>query len=198
MDRKERSLNGSQATRRRRGGASFCSCNEARARRVSSRRQGFKIPEPLRMDQNEICVALERAMLSGGKTATAARKLLEVLQPHLLKEEMGLLHVLGALRQLLDGELTPEMGNIPLLTERLKAERFNLAREHERVLRAARGLRRSAEAEAKTELASFTEHLALRAWMDEVVFYPAAILLGDYLKLRLQQGLSGREPLEER
>ena len=55
------------------------------------------------------------------------------------------------------------------------------------IIEAARKLLRAARAEGKLKLAAFTEHLMLRAWTDEVVFYPAAILIGEYLKLRFAE-----------
>lgn len=144
---------------------------------------GLKMPEPLRLDQAELCVELELATLAGGKTAKAARKLLKVLQPHLLQEEEDLLQILGLLAPLAQGELTPDMQSIPARTERLKARAFNIAREHATIRQASDNLLHAADAEGKRELAAFIQRLKLRTWMDEVVFYPAALLLGEYVKL---------------
>ena len=177
-------------------GASLCSCPAARLRQQKASTHEaapqnqlpeFSIPEPLRVDQDELCVALERAALSGGKTGNAARKLRNVLQPHLLKEEEDLLQTLGLLMPLSCGQITPAMRQIPSRTEHLKARMFEIVREHAAIIKAARELLRVARAERKLPLVSFTEHLMLRAWTDEVVFYPAAILIGEYLKLRFVQ-----------
>ena len=98
--------------------SSLCSCTEARIRRNQAPTRkaeqpnqppGFNIPEPLRMDQNELCQSLERATLSGGKTGKAATVLLKVLQPHLLKEEEDMLQTLGFLLPLSQGQITPAM-----------------------------------------------------------------------------------------
>ena len=170
--------------------ARSCSCTEVRMRqnRAAARKADqspeFHIPEPLRVDQDGLCKALEHATWSGGKTGNAARKLLKVLQPHLLKEEEDLLQTLGLLLPLSRGQVTPAMRQIPSRTEHLKARMFEIVREHAEIIDAARGLLRAARSERKLSLAAFTEHLMLRAWTDEVVFYPAAILIGEYLKLR--------------
>ncbi len=61
----------------------------------------------------------------------------------------------------------------------------------------ARKLLQAARSERKLKLAHFTQRLLLRAWMDEVVFYPAAIVAGEYLKLALkepQHAFSADEP----
>lgn len=189
------SSNPRHSSRSRSDRSGFCSCFHGRAR--SSRAKGslpkltylpkdLRIPEPLRMDQNELCVALERATLAGGKTATAAKELLKVLQPHLLSEEEDLLQVLGLLSPLAQGQLTPAMQSIPRKTERLKARMFDIAREHALIHEATDKLLRDAQAEGKSRLVTFCEHLRLRAWTDEVVFYPAAILIGEYIKLKLR------------
>ncbi|MGO8700771.1 MAG: hypothetical protein ACLQVY_24030 [Limisphaerales bacterium] len=176
--------------------STLCSCGEARVRRgktlaaredQSDRPQEFKIPEPLRIDQNDLCAALERAILSSGKTGKAAKKLLKVLQPHLLKEEGDLLQTLGLLVPLAQGKISAEMRSVPLKTEHLKSRMFGIMREHIAIIEASRNLAQVARAERKLKLAVFTEHLILRAWTDEVVFYPAAILIGEYLKLRFEE-----------
>jgi hypothetical protein len=176
----------------------LCSCTEARAHRQGTPAAGkgqrgalaeFKIPEPLRIDQNEICAALGRAVLSGGKTGRAATELRKVLQPHLLKEEEDLLQTLGLLVPLAQGEVSSAMQSIPEKTEHLKARMFEIVREHAVIIEAAHKLLRAARSERKLALVGFTEHLMLRAWTDEVVFYPAAILIGEYLKLKFARRL---------
>ena len=185
-----------RANRRRPTRSALCSCTEARMQRNGAvadkanqldQLPEFKIPEPLRVDQNELCRALEHAAFAGGKTGAAARKLLKVLQPHLLKEETDLLQTLGLLMPLSRGQITPAMRQISTRTEHLKARMFEIVREHAEIIEAAHKLLHAARAERKLALAAFTEHLMLRAWTDEVVFYPTAILIGEYLKLRFQE-----------
>ena len=79
------------------------------------------------------------------------------------------------------------MQDVPAKTQRLKSRMFEIAREHAVIIEAARKLLRAARSEKKLALVTFTEHLMLRAWTDEVVFYPAAILVGEYLKLRFNR-----------
>ncbi len=148
------------------------------------------------MDQNELCVALERATLSGGRTGRAARELRAVLQPHLLREEEDLLQTLGLLLPLAQGKITPGMQSVPSRTEHLKSRMFEIMREHVVIIEAAHKLLRAARSERKLALVGFTEHLMLRAWTDEVVFYPAAILIGEYLKLKFSRPVPhGQEAL---
>lgn len=190
-----------RASNRRPARSAPCGCARARGRRSTGTEANpltglpeFKIPEPLQINQNELCLALERAVLAGGKTGSAARKLLQVLQPHLLKEETDFLQPLGLLVGLSRGQITDSMRQIPARTEHLKARMFEIVREHAAIIEAARRLLQAARAEHKLALAAFTERLMLRAWTDELVFYPAAILIGEYLKLRFVEPASGGEP----
>lgn len=197
-NQKTRLSDGRPIGRRRPIRSTLCSCTEARRQRNGAAGEAnplnhpseFKIPEPLQVDQNALCQALEHAAFAGGKTGVAARKLLKVLQPHLLKEETDLLQTLGLLMPISRGQISPAMRQIPARTEHLKARMFEIVREHAEIIEAARELLRVARAEHKLALVTFTEHLMLRAWTDEVVFYPTAILIGEYLKLRFEERAS--------
>lgn len=200
QQRKSRLFNDRQVNRRRPAPSTSCSCTEARRQRDKAAANemnplnqlpDFKIPEPLQIRQDELCTALERAVLTGGETGAAARKLQQVLQPHLLKEETDLLQPLGLLLPLARGDNTPAMRQVLSRTEHLKARMFEIVREHAEIIEAAQELLRVARAERKLALAAFTERLMLRAWTDEVVFYPAAVLIGEYLKLRFPERTAG-------
>ena len=147
----------------------------------------LEIPEPLRLDQQELQVALQRAGMAGGKTSAAAKQLTKLLQPHLMKEEKDLLQTLGALLPMAKGEITDDMRELLPKTERLKTRVFEMVREHSAIIEAARKLLRVARTERKLKVAGFTERLLLRAWMDEVVFYPAAVVAGEYLRLMVKE-----------
>ena len=183
-----------------RASSNFCSCSEVRAKRQKttgneSANRNFQIPEPLQVNQNDMCVALERAALSGGKTGNAAKELMKILQPHLLKEEEDLLQTLGLLVPLARGEFNSDMQEVTAKTEHLKSRMFEIMREHVEIIEAAHKLLHAARAEKKLSLVEFTERLMLRAWTDEVVFYPAAVLIGEYLKLKSVDAL---KPVEIR
>jgi len=60
-----------------------------------------------------------------------------------------------------------------------------MLREHKAVVTALKKLMTAAKKEKKPEHARFAEKLALHAKTEEDVLYPAAILIGEYLKLRL-------------
>lgn len=189
MKTENRNFRSARHSQTGRASTDVCSCSEMRARRRKKiinkpQSRDFQIPEPLQVNQNEMCVALERATRSGGKTGRAARNLMKVLQPHLLKEEEDLLQTLGLLVPLAHNEFHAGMLDVLEKTQHLKARMFEIMREHVEIIDAAHKLLHAAQAERKLSLVAFTERLMLRAWTDEVVFYPTAILIGDYLRLK--------------
>jgi hypothetical protein len=70
------------------------------------------------------------------------------------------------------------------LAGKLRAELPTMLAEHQAVAEALKGLRAAAQQEGRHEYVEFTEQLMQHAKTEEEIFYPAAIVVGDYLKLR--------------
>jgi hypothetical protein len=147
----------------------------------------FEIPKALRLREERICSALRQAGGMGGATGEAAELLEAILLPHLAKERADLLQPLGLLRRLARGEVTSEMGQVLPQIDRLKHDLHDLRVEHATILSALRHFVAAARAEGKQEGARFAERLLFRAWLDESVFTPLAILIGEHLERRLKQ-----------
>ena len=144
----------------------------------------FKIPRPMKLEHEELHKELVRATKSGGKTAGAAKAVAELLHPHFVKEEEYALPPLGILSAVARGKIVPEMGSAISMTERLKAELPQMIKEHKAIVSALKKLTRAAKAEKKPEIADFAEKLVLHAKTEEEFFYPASILLGEFLKAK--------------
>lgn len=129
---------------------------------------------------------LERATTVGGETADAARAVLEVLVPHMLCEEEFAVPPLKLLPRLARGEFTPDMAKILPKAEMMKAELPRMLKEHELIVEALRRLLQAAVKERHDGYAGFAQKLILHAQQEEEVFYPASILVGEYIKLRLE------------
>ena len=145
----------------------------------------FNIPGSLKSEHEELHAELVRATKAGGKTGESARAVAKILHPHFEKEEEYALPPLGLLRVLAGGKVTQEMKEAIIMTDRLKAELHQMLEEHKEIVAALRNLTDAAEKENKPEYARFAEKLALHAQNEEEVLYPAAILVGEYLKLKL-------------
>jgi hypothetical protein len=147
----------------------------------------FDIPEPLQIAESELKAHLGAATEAGGKTAEEARVLQAVLLPHFLKERDDELNPLSLLGPLSEGRVSPAMADVLPAIERLRAELPALEKEHEEVFAALHRLVDAAKAEGKPEVARFAKRLILRAWIDEAVFYPATLLVGEHLKFKLNK-----------
>ncbi len=145
-----------------------------------------RIPESLKWEHEELHAELARATKAGGKTGAAAKAVAGVLHNHFLKEEEFALPPIGLLAALARGEIEDEMRDVLVMTERLKAELPEMLREHQAVVTALAELTAAAKKEKLAEHARFAKKLMVHAQTEEEVLYPAAILIGEYLKLRLK------------
>jgi hypothetical protein len=144
----------------------------------------FKIPEPLKIEHEELHAELVRATKEAGEIGAAARKVAEALHPHFVKEEEYALPPLGLLSAIAQGQLSPEMKGVLGLTDRLKRELPEMLKEHQGIVAALEALSSAARKHNREEYARFAEKLMLHARTEEEVLYPAAILIGEYVRLK--------------
>lgn len=143
------------------------------------------IPSSLNEEHEELHRMLQNATQLSGKTGEAANRVARLLHPHFVKEEEFVLPVLSLLPLLQKGLLTPEMGFAVELAEKLKSELPQMLEEHARIVTELQSLRQTALEEHHPVVSHFTDKLMLHAKTEEEITYPAAVLVGDYLKLKL-------------
>ena len=157
-------------------------------------------PYTLKVEHEELHGELKNAIASGGATGEAAKEVASVLHPHFVKEEeyamplLGLLYVLtkentssrgSQRRQTEPGLLNiePQVREMAIsMSDRLEEDLSNMLEEHKTIVATLDKLKAAAAAENKKEQAHFAEKLVLHAKTEEEVLYPAAILIGKYLK----------------
>jgi hypothetical protein len=144
-------------------------------------------PGSIKAEHEEIHAALAKAIAAGNKTGQAARAVETVLVAHFEKEELYALPPLGLLAPLSRGEITPDMRPILTVTDRLRTELPTMLKEHEELRSALDRLADMAKAENQTDAAHFAERLAQHAKNEEEILYPAALLVGDYLRIKLEK-----------
>ena len=143
----------------------------------------IRIPAPLKEEHEELHADLVRATKAGGRTGEAAKAVAVALHPHFVKEEAFALPALGLLADLAHGKLDPAMLNVLALTDKLEAELPAMLEEHKAIVSALMALTEAADAESKPEAARFAQKLILHAQTEEQVLYPAALLVGRYLRV---------------
>ena len=77
------------------------------------------------------------------------------------------------------------MAGVLAMTDRLKAELGEMLAEHKQIVTALKALAAEANRQDKPQYAEFAEKLILHAQTEEDVSYPTAILIGEYVKMRL-------------
>jgi hypothetical protein len=147
----------------------------------------FTIPHTMELEHEELHKELRKGTREGGETGEAAKKLAKILHPHFVKEEDFALPPLGLLPLLSKGRVTPDMKDILLMTDKLKTELNQMLKEHKQILNALKKLVVAAKKERKLEYLRFADRLTTHAKAEEELYYPAAILVGEYVKLKLRK-----------
>jgi tellurite resistance protein len=85
-----------------------------------------------------------------------------------------------------EDKIRPEMkNNVIVMADKLKANLSHMIEEHKEIVAALNNLIEISKKENKIELIQFAEKLKLHAKTEEQVLYPSAILVGEYLKLKI-------------
>jgi len=144
----------------------------------------LKIPEPLTIENEELHAELAEAARAGGAVGDAAQAVARVLHSHFLREARFAMPPLSLLRPLAEGNWEPEMAEVLAVTDALKKEMPRMLEEHKSIVAALKVLGAVAGKENRTEYAWLAEKLILHARTEEEVLYPAALLVGEYVRLR--------------
>lgn len=144
----------------------------------------LRVPRALAIEHRGLRADMIAALKSGGRTAAAASALIRAVRPHFLKEEKYALRPLGALGLLARGQAPSEAGFLRAQAEQLREYLPTMLAEHKRILAAAKRLATAARKENKLAQVHFAARLQLHLQTEESVLYPAALLIGYYLRLR--------------
>lgn len=145
-------------------------------------------PPSLKQEHDELHAELAAATKGQGPVGEAARAVARSLHPHFLKEEEFALPPLGLAAALARGETTREAASVTAMTDRLKAELPQMLAEHREIVAALRKLEDTARAHNDEPAIRLARKIVSHALVEEEVMYPAAILVGEYVKARLGRG----------
>lgn len=146
------------------------------------------IPESMRLEHEELHNELLGATKAPGRIGEAARAVAKVLHPHFVREEQIALPPLGLLRALGEGQFAAEMLDVLPLTDALRAELPRMLEEHKAIGAALRRLGEVAAEENAPEFERLAGKIRLHAQSEEEVFYPAALLVGEIVRIRAGRG----------
>jgi len=145
----------------------------------------FQIPAPLANEHQALRPFLLVASKEAGALGAAAQRLERLLQPHMHKEENFALPPLGLLADIARGRLDPEMAEVFAYTDWLKEHVADMRAEHRMLAAALEEVAHAARNAGALECVQYAEKLTSHMRLEEEVLYPAAILVGEYLALKL-------------
>jgi hypothetical protein len=144
-----------------------------------------ELPHVLQHEHQELRDEMVKATKLGGETGAAAKEVVKVLFPHVMLEEEFAIPPLAILQRLAEGEITPDMARVIPQSELLKAQLPRMLDEHKMIVVALQKLHQAAMREQHGGYAQFAQKLIQHAQMEEEILYPASIVVGEYLKLKL-------------
>jgi iron-sulfur cluster repair protein YtfE (RIC family) len=148
----------------------------------------LQTPPSIAGEHRELHETLAAAAQEPGALGAAARNLEAALAPHFRREEEIATPPLSLLPRLAQGAATQDMRAVLTMTDALERELPQMLREHEAIRQAAGDFGEAAEKAGRAEYVRFAENLAAHARQEEEILYPAAILVGRYVKLAAPEG----------
>jgi hypothetical protein len=145
----------------------------------------MKIPPSLKHEHGEMRALIEFSAKAIGKSGDAAREVARLMLPHFKKEEEYALPPLDSLTILAGGGIPENPEAIIANADRLKHELAEMLREHQAIAKALEDLYDTASGDQRPDLARFARKLLLHAQMEEQIYYPASLMVGEYLKLKM-------------
>jgi len=145
---------------------------------------GMAIPSSLKHEHGELLAELDAATKAAGNTGEAAREVARLLRPHFKKEEEFALPPLGLLETLAHGAMPEDADAAAALAGRFAEEISTMLGEHKVIGAAVQRMYDAASQEQRPDLGRFARQLMLHARMEEEIYYPATLVIGEYLVLR--------------
>jgi iron-sulfur cluster repair protein YtfE (RIC family) len=142
----------------------------------------MQTPQSLVAEHRELHEVLARASREGGELGRAADELEKALAPHFKREEEIATPPLGLLSKLAREDATADMRAVLPMTDALERELPQMLREHEVIRAAVTRLRAVAAKAGRDEYVRFSDELSAHARQEEEILYPAAVLVGRYIK----------------
>jgi hypothetical protein len=146
-----------------------------------------ELPSALQIAHQELHEEMVAATRLGGETGAAAKAVTKVLFPHVLLEEEFGIPPLSILPRLARGEIAEDMRVVLRWSDLLKAELPRMLQEHKQIVEALQVFLRAATAEQHAGYARLAQKLILHAQLEEEVLYPASIVVGEYVRLKLRK-----------
>lgn len=141
-----------------------------------------EVPSAILKEHTDLLSKMQALTSFMDSTGQVARKLYDLMQHHFEEEEDFVLPPLAVLPLLASEQFPERHEELLLLTEKLKTQLSHMNAEHQMIKVHVGELKQAAALEGYSIPAGFEENLHRHAQMEEEIFFPAAILVGEYLK----------------
>ena len=143
------------------------------------------VPSSIQQQHDSLLNKLSVIALLRDSTGKLAIRLQELVTHHFKEEEDYVLPALGVLPLLANGKLPDESKELIRLIDKFKSNLAHMIAEHQLIKAYLTELAHMAHKENHPEIVEFEKELHKHASEEEEVFFPTALLVGDYLKLKL-------------
>ncbi len=143
-----------------------------------------EVPSSIKKTHVSLLEQIHKMTLYKDSSGRVALKLEELMQHHFKEEEDFILPSLGLLPLLANGQIPGQSKDVILLSENVKSLLNHLSAEHQLIEAFIKELKQAADKEKLPEIIEFQKEVQKHASSEEEVFFPAAILIGEYLKLK--------------
>ena len=141
------------------------------------------MPSSIKTEHDSLLARLQVITLFQDSTGIAAKKLLELMEHHFREEEDFVFPPLGLLPSLASGEISEKREEVIQLTEKLKSQLAHMSVEHQLIKTYMNDLEQAARKDNHAGIIAFIHDVNKHATIEEEIYFPAAILVGEYLKL---------------
>ncbi len=142
----------------------------------------IQLPEPLRIEHEEMMESLQQRAALESLVGEKVRVIIDMIVPHMEREEMMVLKPLALLDQVALGKQVDTSGIEDAVA--LKKSLPVMYAEHREISRALGRLAEAARVEKDSDTALIAEKIMMHIRLEEEILYPAAIILSEYLEIR--------------
>lgn len=142
------------------------------------------VPSSIKAEHKYLLDQIRKISLFRDSTGIVATKLRDLMQHHFQEEEDFVLPALGLLPLLASGQVPEQRKELIRFTEEFKLQLTHLDVEHQLISAYVKELKQVATKENNVAVIEFENDLHKHAMSEEEIFFPAAVLIGEYLKLK--------------
>ena len=143
-----------------------------------------EVPSSIKNTHVNLLERVQNLTLNTDSSHEIAIKLEVLMQHHFKEEEDFILPLLGLLPLLANGNIPEQSKELISLSEKVKLNLEHMNVEHQLIVAYIQELKQASSKEKLPEIIVFENEVIKHAKSEEEVYFPAAVLVGEYLKLR--------------